>query len=220
MTAVRRVVLFAIGSPLVIDAEEACRRAGIEIAAAVRNVEGPVYVSEAVRVHAADDFDQSLRRFDVVLALFTPAHRKAAYEDALRRGFPGAATLIDPTSAVAATAQIGKGVFVNAGCVIAGGCQIGDLVLINRSASLGHHVRLDAYASIGPGAVLAGSVSAGRGAVIGAGAIVLPKVSIGENAVVAAGAVVLEPVPPGCVVAGNPARIVKEGIAGYRGLGS
>lgn len=42
-----------------------------------------------------------------------------------------------------------------------------------------------------------------------AGAMVLKGVTIGANSVVAAGAVVSRDVPPGVVVAGNPARIVK-----------
>lgn len=43
-----------------------------------------------------------------------------------------------------------------------------------------------------------------------ANSLVLGGVTIGDNAVVGAAAVVLESVPAGCVVAGNPARIVKR----------
>ena len=45
---------------------------------------------------------------------------------------------------------------------------------------------------------------------IGANAVVIEGVHIGENAVVAAGAVVIEDVPANMVVAGCPARIIKE----------
>lgn len=45
---------------------------------------------------------------------------------------------------------------------------------------------------------------------IGGGAIVLAGVTIGENSVVGAGAVVNRDVPPGVVVVGNPARVVRE----------
>jgi len=44
-------------------------------------------------------------------------------------------------------------------------------------------------------------------------ALVLKGVRIGADAVVAAGAVVTHDVPPGKVVAGNPARVVREVIA-------
>ena len=45
---------------------------------------------------------------------------------------------------------------------------------------------------------------------IGAGAIILPGVTIGEQAIVGAGSVVTRDVPPGAVVAGNPARVLKS----------
>lgn len=45
---------------------------------------------------------------------------------------------------------------------------------------------------------------------IGFNAIVLKGVTIGEGAVVAAGAVVTKDVPPWTIVAGNPARVVRE----------
>ena len=45
---------------------------------------------------------------------------------------------------------------------------------------------------------------------IGAGAIVLPRVTVGRNSIIAAGAVVTKDVPPYVVVAGNPAKIIRE----------
>jgi len=45
---------------------------------------------------------------------------------------------------------------------------------------------------------------------IGMGAVVLKGVTIGENSVVAAGAIVTRDVPRNSVVAGNPAKIVRE----------
>jgi acetyltransferase-like isoleucine patch superfamily enzyme len=48
------------------------------------------------------------------------------------------------------------------------------------------------------------------GAKIGANATVLPSVVIGRNALVGAGAVVVHDVPDGKVVAGNPARVIKD----------
>jgi acetyltransferase-like isoleucine patch superfamily enzyme len=45
---------------------------------------------------------------------------------------------------------------------------------------------------------------------IGANAVVLPGVSIGNHSVVAAGAVVTKDVPPHSLVAGIPAKIIKE----------
>jgi len=49
-----------------------------------------------------------------------------------------------------------------------------------------------------------------RGAWIGANSILLPGVTIGENAVVGAGSVVTRDVPPYCVAAGSPAKVIKK----------
>jgi maltose O-acetyltransferase len=45
-------------------------------------------------------------------------------------------------------------------------------------------------------------------AFIGARALIMPGVTIGKNAIVAAGSVVTKSVPEGCVVGGNPAKIL------------
>jgi acetyltransferase-like isoleucine patch superfamily enzyme len=49
-----------------------------------------------------------------------------------------------------------------------------------------------------------------RGASVGINATLLPGVVIGEGALVGAAAVVTRDVPPGMVVAGNPARVMGE----------
>ena len=58
------------------------------------------------------------------------------------------------------------------------------------------------------------AVSIGPGSWLGAGAIVLPGAAIGRNVVVAAGSVVRGVVPDRCVVAGVPARVVREYVPG------
>jgi len=47
-----------------------------------------------------------------------------------------------------------------------------------------------------------------RGASIGSGSTILCGITIGEHALIGAGSVVTRDVPPGCIVAGNPARVI------------
>lgn len=52
----------------------------------------------------------------------------------------------------------------------------------------------------------------GDNTIIGINSIIMPGVTVGNNVVVGAAAVVTKDVPDGCIVAGNPARIIKTGI--------
>ena len=212
-----KVILFGIGSTLIVDIEETCERLGIEIVAAIRNVDGPVYYSDPSRVHSVENMPEICRGLPVIIPLFTPGYRKAAVDHARRCGLDQFVNIVDTTSVLPRSTVLGRGVYINAGCTVGGAGVFGDFTFINRSASIGHHASLKDFVSIGPGAVLAGQVTVERGAMVGAGAVVLPRVVIGENSVIAAGAVVTRSVPSNCMAAGNPAEILKNDIAGYQG---
>jgi acetyltransferase-like isoleucine patch superfamily enzyme len=49
-----------------------------------------------------------------------------------------------------------------------------------------------------------------KGASVGSGSTILCNVTIGEKAIVGSGSVVIRDVPPGAIVAGNPAKIIGE----------
>ncbi len=48
-----------------------------------------------------------------------------------------------------------------------------------------------------------------KGASVGSGCTILSNITIGENAIVGAGSVVTKDVAPNCIVAGNPARVLR-----------
>lgn len=108
--------------------------------------------------------------------------------------------------------EIGHRTFVNYDCVlldvarieIGADCQIGPRVqLLCAKHPLDPDRRKAGWESGAP-------IKVGDNCWIGAGAIVLPGVELGANSVVGAGAVVTRDVPPGAVVAGNPARVLRE----------
>jgi acetyltransferase-like isoleucine patch superfamily enzyme len=113
--------------------------------------------------------------------------------------------------------QIGDGTFIGHGCHfgIAESIQIGRNCLLAGGVSVrdldGHPVdaeRRRAGEPTPPAGVR--PVVIEDDVWIGATAIILKGVTIGARSIVGAGAVVSRDVPPDCVVAGNPARVVKE----------
>jgi sugar O-acyltransferase (sialic acid O-acetyltransferase NeuD family) len=199
-----RIILFGVRSPLAVDYEESCRRAGVEIVACV-SVSGTPRVFDADKVTELADFHFSSDLPPFIACAFSPSRRQELTEMGIGLGLTLGQALVDPSSVIASTVRIGDGSYVNAAVVIGAASLLGRGVVVNRSASLGHHTMLGDFVSIGPGATLAGNVRVDRASVIGAGAVIQPDIRIGATAVVAAGSVVRRHVKDGATVAGNPA---------------
>ena len=107
---------------------------------------------------------------------------------------------------------MGERFYANAGCVILDECP----VTFGRDCMLGPHVGI--YTATHPiegaqrrlGLEYGRPVTIGDDVWIGGHAVINPGVTIGSNVVVASGAVVTRDVPDHCVVAGNPAKIIRR----------
>jgi maltose O-acetyltransferase len=128
--------------------------------------------------------------------------------------------------------QIGQNLIIESPfhCVYGENIHIGDHVFLNVSCvildcnevRIGHHVMMGPTVQIYTAAHLLQAEPRIQGwevakpiviednVWLGGGAILLPGVTIGRNAVVGAGAVVPRSVPANTVVAGNPARVLRE----------
>jgi len=122
--------------------------------------------------------------------------------------------------------QIGNNVYVGGGSSIssADSVEIGDDVLISYKVFImdhdSHSVRYSVrkndlqnwwhHGGHDWSNIRSGPVVIEKGAWVGAGSIVLKGVTIGEGAVIGAGSVVTRSVPPWTIVAGNPARKIRE----------
>ena len=150
-----------------------------------------------------------LRRYNLTEAV---SERQNALRQLL--GHIGQNSIIEPPfySSYGQNIHIGDHVYLNFLCTI----------LDNNEVHIGHHVQIGPVVQIYTAAHPLQAESRNQGwevakpivieenVWIGGGAILLPGVRIGRNAVVGAGAVVSRSVPANTVVAGNPARVIRE----------
>jgi len=86
----------------------------------------------------------------------------------------------------------------------------GYCLVIHPQTRIGKRVTLRHCVTLGNKGVGGAAPVIGDEVEIGANALVLGPINIGNRAVVGAGAVVTKDVAPGAVVAGNPARIIRQ----------
>jgi len=108
--------------------------------------------------------------------------------------------------------SFGDGVYLNSGANFVDDVEvhIGSRVMFGPNVvvtTTGHPVHPDLRRD---GSQFSAPVTIGDDVWIGAGAVILPGVTIGAGSVVAAGSAVTKNVPPLVVVAGVPARIIRE----------
>jgi acetyltransferase-like isoleucine patch superfamily enzyme len=116
--------------------------------------------------------------------------------------------------------EVQKNATIGRNCKIQSHSFICEGVIIEDDCFVGHSVTFinDTY----PRATIAGgalqteadwkveTTIVKRGASIGSGATILCNVTIGENAIIGAGSVVTKDVPANTIVAGNPARRIRD----------
>ncbi|MBE2976089.1 2,3,4,5-tetrahydropyridine-2,6-dicarboxylate N-acetyltransferase [Priestia megaterium] len=125
---------------------------------------------------------------------------------------------IEPGAIIRDQVEIGDNAVIMMGASINIGSVIGEGTMIDMNVVLGGRATVGKNCHIGAGSVLAGVIEPPSAkpvvveddVVIGANAVVLEGVTVGKGAVVAAGAIVVEDVAPYTVVAGTPARVIKE----------
>lgn len=125
---------------------------------------------------------------------------------------------IEPGAIIRDRVEIGQNAVIMMGAVINIGASIGENTMVDMNAVVGARGTIGKNVHIGAGAVVAGvleppsktPVIIEDDVMIGANAVILEGVRIKKGAVVAAGSVVTSDVEAMTVVAGMPARVIKE----------
>jgi len=125
---------------------------------------------------------------------------------------------IEPGAIIREHVTIGKDSVIMMNSTINIGAVIGERTMIDMNAVVGARAIIGKNCHIGAGAVVAGvleppsktPVIIEDDVLVGANAVILEGVRVGRNSVVAAGAIVTTDVPENVVVAGSPARIIKN----------
>ncbi|MFC7784560.1 MULTISPECIES: 2,3,4,5-tetrahydropyridine-2,6-dicarboxylate N-acetyltransferase [unclassified Rossellomorea] len=130
----------------------------------------------------------------------------------------GVKARIEPGAIIRDQVEIGDNAVIMMGAMINIGSVVGSGTMIDMNVVLGGRATVGKNCHIGAGAVLAGVIEPPSAkpvvieddVVIGANAVVLEGVTVGKGAVVAAGAIVVDDVAPYTVVAGTPAKKLKD----------
>ena len=117
---------------------------------------------------------------------------------------------IEPGAIIRDKVIIGDKAVIMMGAVINIGAEIGEASMIDMNVVLGGRAKVGKNCHIGAGAVLAGVIEPPSADPVVIEDNVVEGVRIGKGSVVAAGAVVTENVPENVVVAGMPARVIKN----------
>lgn len=154
------------------------------------------------------------RAFEL-LTKFNQTHNaeeaRAVFSELIGKKLPDTSTVYPPFfTNYGKNTTIGENVFINHACSFLdlGGIEIEDNVMIGPRVSItseNHPTDVETRKTLVPSKVVIK-----KNAWLAGGANILPGITIGENSVVAAGAVVTKDVPDNVVVAGVPAKVVKE----------
>jgi acetyltransferase-like isoleucine patch superfamily enzyme len=115
-----------------------------------------------------------------------------------------------PTMKSSRTANIGRGCVIYPHCFIGLNARVGDVVFALSGCVINHDDVIGDRVTLASRAALAGEVTVEPDCYLGQGCLIREKLTIGHGSLIGMGAVVVEDVLPNSVMAGNPARRLRD----------
>ena len=126
--------------------------------------------------------------------------------------------VIHPSAQIARNVLIGKGTVIMANTTISSEATVGNFCIINNNSSLDHDSKMLDYSSLAPGSSIGGNAKIGLFTAVSLGAKVIHGITIGEHTIIGAGSNVIKDIPEYVVAYGNPAKVIRDRLAGEKYL--
>lgn len=118
--------------------------------------------------------------------------------------------VVDKSALVSKNSTLGNGVFVGKMAIVNSGVTVGNNVIINTKSLVEHGCFIGNHCNISTNTTLNGDVIVEDYAFVGSSSVINGQLRVGEAALVGSGAVVIRNVEPRTVVAGVPAKYIKD----------
>lgn len=120
-------------------------------------------------------------------------------------------TLIHPTATISPSAEIGKGVYIQANANIWTKVKIDDFCIISPNVVIAHHSTIGKACLVSTLSGVGASINIEDKVFIGMGCTIVTGMhTVGQNSIIGAGAVVLKDTDKNSVYAGVPAKKIRD----------
>ena len=119
--------------------------------------------------------------------------------------------LIDPNAVIPeGFVQLGVGVLAAPFVQVSPDTVISDNVMLLGNAFVGHNSFIGEFSHVTTNSVVGAFVHVGKGVTVGMNSTLLGRVHVGDFTLIGAGSMVTKDVPENVIVAGNPAKVLRE----------
>ncbi|MGR6981186.1 acetyltransferase [Testudinibacter sp. P27/CKL/0425] len=169
---------------------------------------GSIYLGYSI---LANDIEllENKENYKYFIAIGNNRHRYDKYQ-ILKKYELKIITVIDNTAFVSRMAAIGEGVYIGKSVIINSCSTIGDDTIVNTKALVEHGNSIGNHCNISTNVTLNGDVIVGDFSFIGSSCVTNGQITIGSNALIGSGSVIIRNVPDNVVVAGVPAKYLRD----------